>query len=116
MKLAVMHASATGKAARVRTLTRFRREKAAISMPPPQPPSACLRAYSRGLAPLSHLTQSRSGVSAISSFGWASTQSASSRRSRDAEVPSPRPYASEWYRQLPSPGCRTCAAEGNAAG
>ena len=79
-------------------------------MPPPQPPVLMRREYAVTLLPLSHLTQSWSGLSLICSIGLAPTQLHISRRSELALERSPRPYASEWKRHDPSPGCRITRA------
>jgi hypothetical protein len=46
----------------------------------------------------------------MTSPGLCEMNSAISRRSEEADEPSFSPNDSEWYRQLPSPGCRTTRA------
>lgn len=63
------------------TLIVLSREHAAISIPPPQPPTLILFVYDATETLLSQRTQSEIGVSAISRFGFAATHAAISRRS-----------------------------------
>mmetsp|Transcript_12563 Transcript_12563/g.32153 ORF Transcript_12563/g.32153 Transcript_12563/m.32153 type:complete len:308 (+) Transcript_12563:276-1199(+) len=99
------------------TLTPFKCAAAAISMPPPHSAPVRMRLqYCGTVRSASQLTQSLRGESAMLSSSLDSINSAISRRSDDAVLPSLRPNAREWKRHEPSPGWRTTCAWRSTSG